>query len=147
MSAVSLFILGPRVERRQLQFFERFRPPGWRQARAHGNEPSLDALADDGVDSCSQADLCGAPVECPLYPQKRTLISTVMMSATSRKPAIVRRHRASAVRPLLRMATIKMDCERKFYPSPPLWQRGNPRCLHHAEGIGPWLQFCPNSAS
>jgi hypothetical protein len=41
----------------------------------------------------------------------------------------VRRHRASAVRPLLRMATIKMDCERKFYPSPSLCQRGNPRCL------------------
>jgi oligopeptidase B len=35
----------------------------------------------------------------------------------------------------------KMNCERKFYPSPPLCQRGNPRCLHHAEGIGPDLRI------
>ena len=49
--------LGSRVERRQLQFFERFRPPKGNETPAHGNELELVVLADDRVDSRSGADV------------------------------------------------------------------------------------------
>src|SRR5437868_10006454 len=49
--------LGPRVERRQLQFFERFRPPGRNETPSHGHEPTLAVLADDRVDSRSRTDI------------------------------------------------------------------------------------------
>ena len=49
--------LGSRVERRQLQFLERFRPPKGSETPAHGNELELVVLADDRVDSRSGADV------------------------------------------------------------------------------------------
>jgi hypothetical protein len=40
--------LGPRVERRQLQFFERFRPPGRNEAPSHGHGRPRAALVAAG---------------------------------------------------------------------------------------------------